>query len=275
VTSSRNLLDSLPAAWEILSQRPAGLMTDVDGTLSPIVEQPEMAGLHPEIPGLLRRLRSRLNLVAAISGRPVSQLVRMVGVDGIVYVGNHGLELGQGNKSTVAPEAEPFLPAIASTIDSIQKQIKLPGITVENKGASGTIHYRAALDPEEAREAILKLLADIPAARGLQLSEGRRVVNVLPPVEISKGTAVLRLVREKMLVGTIYLGDDVTDLDAFRALNALNRRAGHKKLLVAVLSPEVPLPLVEEADYHLENVAAVATFLREAAAFLERSGNRC
>lgn len=273
MTSPPNLLDHLSAAWKILSRQPAGLLTDVDGTLSPIVDQPEMAGVHPEVPALLRRLVARLPLVAAVSGRPVSQLPEMVGVEGVVYVGNHGLEWWQGGRATVVPEAEPFLPAVAETMDHVRGQLELPGVILEGKGATGTIHYRLAQDTRRAREAILQLLVQCPSARGLQISEGRRVVNILPPIETSKGTAVQKLARDRGLSGAIYMGDDVTDMDAFQALSSLRRAGSCDSLLVAVSSPEVPADLLQEADYQLEGVDAVVSFLEQAAAFLEMSGD--
>ncbi len=264
-----DLLLNPSAAWTALSHKPAGLLTDVDGTLSPITDQPDRSVLHPVVPELLRRLSKRLDLVAVISGRPVSQLLPLVGVEGLVYVGNHGLEWWQDGRAVVVPQAEPFLEVIAEAVRELRGEIQLPGVLVEEKGASATIHYRLTDDPETARRTILETLSRAPSVRGLQLTEGRMTVNLLPPVSVDKGSAVERLARERGLRGALYLGDDVTDVDALLALRDLRRRGGIDSLGVAVGSTEAPADLMEAADCRLEGVEAVVSFLQATADHLD------
>ena len=266
MTFPPSLLDRPQALWELLARKPAGLITDVDGVLSPIAGRPDGALVHPRVPDLLRRVVGRLGLVAAVSGRPIPQLLQMVPVDGMVYVGNHGLERWKEGRATVVPEAQPFLPSIAATMRHLRDRLDFPGALVEDKGASGSIHYRLSEDPAATRHAILQALAECPSARGLQIAEGRMVVNVLPPIEVNKGTAVEMLVRDWHLSGAIYLGDDVTDVDAFLALKSLRRSGVCDGLSVAVSSPEAPSDLIEEADYLLEGVDAVVCLLEQMAA---------
>ncbi len=265
-----DLLDNLFEAQRVLSAEPAGLIADVDGTLSAIVDRPEEARVHPEVSGLLARLVVRLPLVAAVSGRSMDQLLSMLPVDSMVYVGNHGLEWWEDGRSTVVGEARPYLPAMAETMRCLRERLRGPGLLVEEKGPTGTVHYRLSPNPAEARETILQAISRCPSAREMRWSDGRMVVNLLPPVRADKGTAVERLVRGRGLRGAIYLGDDVTDLDAFRVLRSLRRSGECSALTVAVAGPEAPSALYSEADYRLDGVDAVVAFLRQMAGWLEQ-----
>jgi trehalose 6-phosphate phosphatase len=268
--SAQRLMDDLTAAWAVLSREPAGLITDVDGTISPIVERPEEAGIHPEARGLLGRLSSRLPLVAAVSGRPIEHLVRVLGVEGMVFVGNHGLEWWEQGRSAPVPEAEPYLSAVSAALSDLRARLgSLPGVFVEDKGVSGAVHYRQAPDREVARRAVLDAISQSPSARVLQAAEGRMVVNILPPIRADKGTAVERLVRHWELRGALYLGDDVTDLDAFRALREIRAAGQCLTLSVAVVSPEAPAELEREADCTVASVDEVIAFFQRTLDWLE------
>jgi trehalose 6-phosphate phosphatase len=268
--SAERLMDNLAAAWAVLSSAPAGLITDVDGTISPIVERPEEAGIHPEAHGLLERLARRLALVAAVSGRPIEHLVRVLDVDGMVYVGNHGLEWWEQGRSSPVPEAEPYLDAISAALDDLGARLgSVPGVFVEDKGVTGAIHYRQAPDRESARQAVLDAISQSPPARDLHAAEGRMVVNILPPIKADKGIAVERLVRHWELRGALYLGDDVTDLDAFRTLREMRAAGQCFTISIAVASREAPLELEREADYTVESVEEVIEFLRRTLAWFE------
>ncbi len=261
----------LRAAQAVLSHRPAGLVTDFDGTISRIVDHPETATVDAVALDSLRRLVPCLDLVAAVSGRPPAQLLAMLPVQGMVYAGNHGLEWWEGGRSTVVPEAEPYLPAIASALQWLRGRLSAPGVLVEEKIASGSLHYRLSPDQVGARRAILQAIAECPQVSQLRVAEGRRVVNLLPPVRVDKGTTLERLVHKRRLQGVVYLGDDVTDLDAFRALRSLRDAGVCDVFLVAVASSEAPPDLLKVADHTLDGVDAVASLLREIANGLERS----
>lgn len=259
-----NLLSNLAEARALLSRRPSGLITDVDGTISPIAREPGAATVRADARRWLELLAGRLELVAALSGRSVADLVRMVDVPGVVCVGNHGLEWWENGRTTVAPEAEPYLPVVAAAVRELSDRLQdLSGALVENKGASATVHYRLSPDPDAARDAILKAIAGSPSAQRLRVADGRMVVNLLPPVRVDKGTAVERLVLLRKLLAVVYLGDDVTDLDAFRAVRSLRESGRVQGVAVAVASAESPVDLLAEADYMLEDVDAVVCLLRE------------
>ncbi len=264
------LLANLSAIWAALSFRPVGLVTDVDGTISRIVDRPEMAWVEPRIVDCLRRLVARFELVAAVSGRSTAQLSSMLEVEGMVCVGNHGLEWWEDGRASVDPEAEPYLPAIAGTLRHLRDRPDMPGVLVEDKGATGAVHYRLSTDPAGTRRAILRAIAECPAAQGLRVADGRMVVNLLPPVRANKGTAVERLVRLRRLRTVLYLGDDLTGLDAFRALRSLRASGLCNAVLVAVAGPETPTDLLREADFTLDGIDAVASFLEQTADRLDR-----
>ncbi len=263
MTKTSNLADPLESARRVLGTTPSGLITDVDGTLSPIADRPESARVAPETRGVLRRLARRLALLSAVSGRPVVQLARMVGVAEMVYVGNHGLEWREGGRPRVLPQAQPYLPAVEAAMEWLKRRLTLPGVLVEDKGITGAVHYRLSPEPESARRAILEAIAQCPAARGLRIVQGRKVVEIRPPVRADKGAAVEELVRRFRLQGVLYLGDDTTDLDAFRVLRSLRDSGRHQTLVGAVISLEGPPELAREADFLLEGVEGVVEFLRK------------
>ena len=205
----------------------AALLLDVDGTLAPIVERPEDAAVPEETRGELERLASRYALVACVSGRTSADAAATVGVESVVYVGTHGLEL--------EPEAERW----AAAVHEFAAGVAWPP---EDKGLTVAFHYRGALD-EEAARAELEEVAVRARAAGLHTRFGRKVLELLPPVEANKGTAIRRLLADRQLRRALYAGDDTTDLDAFTALDDLD-----VGVRIAVRSPEAPERLLEQAD---------------------------
>jgi trehalose 6-phosphate phosphatase len=206
----------------------AAILLDVDGTLAPIVSRPELAQVPEETRAEVRRLARRYALVACISGRTGDEAARLVGVDGVVYVGVHGLEL--------EPEAERWREQLAAVAARPWPYL------VEDKGLTVAFHYREAPDEQSAR-AELEDVAARARELGLVPTFGRKVLEVRPPVEADKGTAVRRLLAERGLRRAFYAGDDTTDLDAFRGLDGLE-----VGVRVAVESTEGPGELREAAD---------------------------
>jgi trehalose 6-phosphate phosphatase len=205
------------------------LVFDVDGTLSPIAPRPELAVVPEQTRSELRRLAERYALVACLSGRAGLDARRLVGVEGIEYVGNHGLELH--------PDARALATAIARFRDAV-------GQPVEDKGVSLAYHYREAED-EKAARAKLESVAQAALLAGLEPRWGRKVLEVRPRVEADKGTAVRALIERARGSRGLYAGDDTTDLDAFRGL----AEAGLEHAVrIAVASDEGPLELREAAD---------------------------
>jgi trehalose 6-phosphate phosphatase len=222
----------------------SALVLDVDGTLAPIVARPELSEVPDETRADLRRLAERYRLVACVSGRAGEDARRLVGVPGVRIVGNHGLEL--------APEAE----ALAHRIAAFRDETGLP---VEDKGLSLSYHYREAADEEAARSE-LETVARRAEAAGLVPRWGRKVLEIRPPVEADKGTAVRTLLAESGARRGLYAGDDATDLDAFAGLRAAGLE---HTVCIAVGSDEAPPELLATADLAVESPAALAALLRD------------
>jgi trehalose 6-phosphate phosphatase len=252
---------------QLLGTGRAGIVTDIDGTISPIVARPEDAFVLPEARQALSDLRPLLAVVAVVTGRSVTDGRAMVGVDGLVYVGNHGLEVWTARGPELVPEARAWLPRVAAVLDDVARQLELlanedrRGVIIENKGVSASLHYRLATDPERARRLLLEILARYAVTGGLRVEEGRMVINVLPPLSVTKGSAVTWLVREHALNRIVYLGDDVTDGHAFRALATLRQSEGIQALGIAVVGAETPPSVQQLADASVPSVVAVAELL--------------
>jgi trehalose 6-phosphate phosphatase len=221
----------------------AALFLDVDGVLAPIVDRPADARVPDETREELRRLARRYALVAAVTGRSSDVARSIVGVPELRYAGEHGLELD---------------PAAAAWADAIHAFAAETGwADTELKPLSAAFHYRTANDAAAARQQLQRVAAD--AARlGLKTRWGRMVLEVLPPVETSKGSAVRALLGERGLRRALYAGDDTTDLQGFAALDGLD-----VAVRVAVVSSEGPSELGEQADVVVGSPAAFLGLLRE------------
>jgi trehalose 6-phosphate phosphatase len=205
----------------------AAILLDVDGVLAPIVARPEDARVPDGARRELARLNAAYGLVACVTGRPSEVARAIVGVPGLTVVGEHGLEL------------DPAAPAWAGRLAAFADAADWPA---ERKPLSLAFHYRTAEDADAAR-AVLEGVAARAAAAGFRTRWGRMVLEVLPPLDASKGTAVRRLLAERGLARALYAGDDTTDLDAFAALDGLE-----VAVRIAVSSPDGPPALRAAAD---------------------------
>ena len=255
-------------AEEIISMDGSGLITDVDGTISQIVDDPANAVVDPRIAASLDELARQLSLLALLSGRSVHQLHQLVDIERLVYVGNHGLERWEAGQAKLVPGAEEYLAPVATVLRQLREELSIPGVFVEDKGITGTVHYRLCSDPARARSAILDAAARAAVSAKLRIAEGRKSVSILPAIPFNKGTAVEMLVRDYHLRGVIYLGDDSTDIDAFRSLRRLAGSQGCRTLLIGVCTPESPDELQTAVDFCVPGVEAVAGFLRECSRFM-------
>ena len=249
------------AAADLLRQPLAALLVDLDGTLSRIAPRPELATVRAPARRAVRTLLGRLTLVAAISGRSASDARRLLDVPGVVYVGNHGMEALVGRQRWAHPEAAACRAQIAAVLRAVAIGVQRGDVRYEPKGLTASIHYRGAADPEAAREAILAALSSLPEAAPLHITEGRQVIEIRPPVALSKGTAVGCLVRRYGLCAALYLGDDRTDLDAVRTLQTARAEGQVRALTVAVASSEAPPELLAAADGTVDGVAGVEALL--------------
>jgi len=239
VAATDALLDRLTAAPD-----EAGIFLDFDGVLAPIVERPQDAYPPPETRAELARLVDRYALVAVVSGRAGDDVRERVAVDGVVYVGSHGLELDRS-----ADRWRRQIVAFAADAAWAPSAIELKGLSV-------AFHFR---NREDEAAAILELeaIADTAREEGLVARFGRKVLEVLPPVGSNKGTAVHHLLEGAGLSRALVAGDDTTDLDAFRAVETLEQ-----KVRVAVLAPESPRLLAEHAELVLGSTDEFLELLR-------------
>ncbi len=234
---------TLPAPLEDLRRVPehAAILLDIDGTLAPIVDDPGESRVPDETRAELRRLAAKYALVGCLTGRTATQAFAIVGVEEIEYIGEHGLEL--------AREAEDW-------IEALTRLCRESDWPAERKRLTVAFHYRSAED-EDTAVARLEEIAGRARAEGLVAKWGRKVLEVRPPVDAHKGTAVVHMLRERGIDRALFAGDDLTDLDAFRAMEELP--LGVK---IAVASAEGPTELVAAADIIVGGPAELLQILR-------------
>jgi trehalose-phosphatase len=212
---------------EILEHVPRGVplavLLDYDGTLVAIRPRPDLARLTPERRDELRGLGRRA-LVAVVSGRPLAEIRRMVGLPRLVYLGNHGLEIRAHGRTWVHPEAARRAELIAKTVEAVRAGTKgLAGVIVEDKGLTATVHFRLAA---RRHLALIRAVVTDEVGRsrgGLIVCRGKKVLEIRPHVPWDKGQGVLEVLRRaggRRPPFPVYIGDDRTDEDAFRSLRA-------------------------------------------------------
>jgi trehalose 6-phosphate phosphatase len=260
------------ACWAVLLQTPSADVTDIDGTISAIAATPAEAMVDPGAKAALDLLNRRLAAVAVVSGRAPQDGAVMVGLPDLTYIGNHGLERIARGTPWTHPTAAAAQPAIAAALAEIETAARaaadLPWLIVENKGVTGTIHYRLAPDPALAIALLEPLVRDAATRHGLRLTLGRMIFEVRPPLAVNKGTAIRELAEELGLRGIVFFGDDVTDVDAFRALRGMRASGDAATLRVGVLGPDTSPLVLEEIDLSIDGVpACAATLLALAARF--------
>jgi trehalose-phosphatase len=228
----------------------SALLTDIDGTLAPIVERAEDAAVPAAAREALLALNERFALVGCVSGRRALEARKLVGLDQLAYAGNHGLELLL--PGAAAPEPDPSLDGredeAAEFLADEGAALDGAGLRREDKGPIQALHWRGAAD-ETAAEARARELAVAAGQAGLEPRWGRKVLELRPAGGGGKDAAVASLLAGDGIAHAVYAGDDRTDLDAFRRLREL-REGGDLEtaVCVGVLSPEAPSELAEESD---------------------------
>jgi trehalose 6-phosphate phosphatase len=254
---------ALQLAADTLARRPAGLLTDLDGTLAPMAVEASAVRPVPGVADALATLARHLAVVGVVTGRAAADARRVLGPvgDAILVIGNHGLEwLEPGAADAVD---SPELRRVRRTVREALARLGEPGegIVVEDKGISATVHYRRAADPAEAERRALAALE--PVAGGtLELRRGRMAIELRPVGLGDKGSAVTRAATRYRLRGLLVAGDDLTDLDMFRAARSLRERGALRSVVIGVGGGhEVPARVAEAADIVLPSPAAVADLL--------------
>ncbi|MET8284714.1 trehalose-phosphatase [Streptomyces sp. NPDC051639] len=248
---------------------------DFDGTLAPIVPDPEQARAHPAAVPALVALAPKVAFVAVVTGRPAGVAVRhggfagVPGLDHLVVLGHYGAERWDARTGTVsAPAPHPGVAAVRAELPGVLDRIGAwQGTWIEEKGRAVAVHTRRATDPQAAFESLREPLADLATRHGLIVEPGRMVLELRPP-GMDKGVALLEYVREVGAEAVLYAGDDLGDLPAFAAVDKL-RSDGVPGLLVCSGSSEVA-ELAERADLVVDGPAGVVGLLRALAGRLDR-----
>ena len=237
------------------------LLSDYDGTLTPIVSRPEYAILTPEVRDKLHALAEKPSFsVGIISGRPLSELKTMVGIPGIYYAGNHGFEIEGPGLKFVSPVATAAQAQIQELVQQLSARLdRIEGIIIEDKGLGLSIHYRLVKEDEEnlVAEIFHRVTAPLLDEGEIRVTSGKKVWEVRPPIDWHKGKAVetirqeIQAARKLAQLSTIYLGDDTTDEDAFRII----QRPQGWSIFVGVENPS------STAEYSLNSTSEVLTFL--------------
>jgi trehalose 6-phosphate phosphatase len=260
-------LDPLDALLRPLREAPdrSAVLLDVDGVLAPIVPQPDDAHMPETTRRPLIDVARRYAIVACVSGRRASDARRIVSLGSIAYLGSHGSEILR--PGTIAPEMDRELQAWTRRIQTFANEaydddLRRLRVRLEDKEAIAALHWRGVPD-EEGAQAAIAAVADRAEAAGFRTHWGRKVLEVRPPVRIDKGAGIVSLLRGEDLAAALYVGDDTTDLDAFRGLAELQEQGRVRDIVrIGVRSDEGPAELEEQADAMVEGTDGVRRLLR-------------
>jgi trehalose 6-phosphate phosphatase len=242
----------------------AAVLLDIDGTLAPIVRHAADAHVPESTRTLLIAIARRYRVVGCVSGRRAATARQIVAIGTIAYVGNHGGELLR--PGATRPEVDPELARWAARVRDFAARAytgehQRLRVRLEDKEAIAGLHWRGAPDEEAAATAVREI-ARRAQEEGFAVHWGRKVLEVRPPVAFDKGLGIAALLRGGEIGCAVYVGDDTTDLDAFRRLREL-AEAGELAhvVCVAVASEEAPPELAREADLTVDGPAGVRGLL--------------
>ncbi len=268
----RGILDLVsPAATLVEALEPlradpdrGAVLLDIDGTLAPIVRHAADAHVPEATRALLIEVAKRYGVVGCVSGRRAATARQIVAIGTLAYVGNHGGELlaPGATRAEVDPELAAWAARIrafaAQAMTAERQRLRVRG---EDKDAIAAFHWRGAPN-EQAAEAAVREIATAAEAEGFVVHWGRKVLEVRPPVALDKGIGVAKLLAGSPATAALYVGDDTTDLDAFRGLRGLVEAGTlQSALCVAVDSDEAPPELAREADLTLAGTHGVRELL--------------
>jgi trehalose 6-phosphate phosphatase len=236
------------------------VLLDIDGTLAPIVRHASDAHVPEATRTQLIAVAKRYGTVACVSGRPAAVARQIVSIGSIAYIGNHGCEtLAPGAASAVVDRR---VAAYATRVSDFARRadtaaVQRVRVRLEDKGPIVAFHWRGAPD-EQAALAAVETIERAAHEAGLATQRGRKVLEVRPPVPIDKGRGIVGFLTRKRPLAGLYVGDDLTDLDAFRGLREV---VGEHAICVAVASEEAPEELLAHADAVVDGPAGVRFLL--------------
>jgi trehalose 6-phosphate phosphatase len=243
----------------------AAVLLDVDGVLAPIVQHPDDAHMPETTRRPLIDIARRYGVVACVSGRRASDARRIVSLGTIAYLGSHGSEILR--PGAIEPELDRELHAWTRRVQTFShehygEKLRRLRVRLEDKEAIAALHWRGVPDEEEGQAAVEEV-AEAAEQAGFTTHWGRKVLEIRPPVRIDKGAGIVGLLRDADVRAAVYVGDDTTDLDAFRGLTELAEtgRLEHA-VRVGVASDEGPSALEQEADVLVDGTDGVRDLLK-------------
>lgn len=243
----------------------SAVLLDVDGVLAPIVQHPDDAHMPETTRRPLIEVAKRYAVVACVSGRRASDARRIVALGSIAYLGSHGSEVLHPGSTTPVLDRE--LQAWTRRVqafarESFGEDLRRLRVRLEDKEAIAALHWRGVPD-EEGAQAAVQAVAERAKEAGFVPHWGRKVLEIRPPVRIDKGAGIVSLLRDRDLAAALYVGDDMTDVDAFRGLGELVERGrlGHA-VRIGVRSDEGPKALADEADAMVDGTDGVRDLLQ-------------
>jgi len=266
----RHLLKQWPKIKQKLSNNFVCIFLDFDGTLTPIVSSPEKAILGEKAKDILKKLANHQRCqVVIVSGRPLSNIKKLIGIKNIIYAGSHGFEFGNLQKNFEIPISNKYTTLLRSLKKKIVKNFaNIPGVLIEEKKLSLSLHYRL-VSKEDVRVVMNMFydITDIHKKQGeLTIMEGTKTLEILPPLSWNKGNIVslslalsCTILKNNKII-PIYIGDDVTDENAFLALKNIGITAcvGNKG--------------TTQADYCLKDHTEVQRFLATLLSHIQNNG---
>lgn len=254
-----------------LERRPLLVVSDFDGTLSRIVDDPWAAQILPLGRRAIRSLVALPDVhVIVLSGRSAADVATRVRVGGVTYLGNHGMERGfvprrgrsERLRTSVDPASHDAVHMAEQLADEMPRLVREPWLIVERKPPAVAFHYRTAPDLAAASRAVRAAADALDPERVLERFPGRRVLELRPYGAVAKGDALVSLVEELRPAAVFLLGDDVSDAMAFRALRELRAKGATDGIAVAIQArAEVPAEVIASADVVLASPVDATRFL--------------
>jgi trehalose 6-phosphate phosphatase len=250
-----DLLKALKEALTLYKEDPkkTAIFSDLDGTLCEIAPTPDLAAMEQSMKRSLAEVVRLYGVVAIITGRDSRNAKKMVGIEDILYAGNHGLEYLEGEKHFYFDGMEKHVAKIDEAYTDLTGFQFVDGVTIEKKYLGIAIHYREVVNKEQAKTELEEKAKSVALSKRLKIGYGRSVIELKPDVKQDKGSAIRELCRLKNMKRVMYAGDDITDLDGFRELKRM-REDGLDTLSLAVASKEIDDSVLNDADYIIKSV---------------------
>lgn len=258
------LIDIANRIVETLSHKPAGLFSDFDGVLSEIAPTPDSAIAYPGSAEALANIARNVDVAGVITGRAVDDVGTRIAIDDLIVVGNHGLEWWEQGSRRDHEAGTAAIDGVTSVLEAVKAelsaQMDISNFIWENKRLSGTIHFRNVADPEEAERNLLPIVQPLAEAKNLRCTPGKMIVELRPLAQVTKGTALAEIIASNDLASAVFIGDDVTDVDGFRALHEL-RAQGKHTLAVGVVTADAHPDIAAHSDVIVNSVHEIVDVL--------------